>query len=139
MNGRAFLDVAGELVRSVSEAHWRTATGRAYYGLLLECRDALERWGFKTPPRDQVHAYVRLRFIYCPDADMQEIGQRLEELGKLRNRADYQLGPHRDFASPAVANLAVQKARQALSWLDQAAADLPRRSAIIAGIRAAFP
>jgi len=139
MNGRAFLDVAQELLRGRTEAHWRAAAGRAYYALLLESRDTLERWGFTAPPRDQVHTFVRFRFIYAPDNDMQTIGRALEDLARLRNRADYQLNPSRPFANPVAADQAVQQARQALARLDQVDADLQRRAPIIAGIRAQFP
>jgi hypothetical protein len=139
MNPRAFLDLAQELLGGPTEAHWRAAAGRAYYAVMLQCRDTLERWGFMAPPRDQVHTFVRLRFVYAPDRDMQFIGSALEDLGRLRNRADYQLNPSRPFANAVASDQAVQQARQALVGLDQVDADLPRRAAIIAGIRAAFP
>lgn len=44
MNGRAFLEVARGLAQDATEAHWRSALGRAYYALLLEARDLLLRW-----------------------------------------------------------------------------------------------
>jgi hypothetical protein len=78
MDGRAFLVVASELAQGPTEAHWRAAAGRAYYALMLEGRDALQRWGFPIPPRDQVHAFVRLRFIFATDVDFKEVGYALE-------------------------------------------------------------
>src|SRR5438046_1963965 len=62
MRGRAFMDVARAMSRASTEAQWRTAAGRAYYGLLLEARDALQRWGFSCLRNDPLHAFVRLRF-----------------------------------------------------------------------------
>src|SRR5438874_8968742 len=99
MEGRKFLDIAQELVQGPTEAHWPAAAGRAYYGLMLEGRDALERWGFTLPPRDQVHTFVRLRFIYSNDPDLKQVGYALEQLSKLRNKADYALAVSGPFAT----------------------------------------
>jgi hypothetical protein len=89
MQGRAFIDLAADVLAGNTEPHRRGAAGRAYYGLMLECRDALFRWGFNLPPRDSVHTFVRLRFGYAADPDLKKIGRVLEDLVKLRNRADY--------------------------------------------------
>jgi len=139
MDGRAFLEVAKEPVLGTTEAHWRSAAGRAYYALMLESRDALQRWGFVVPPRDQVHAFVRLRFTFSPDPDIKAIGRALEDLGRLRNHADYQLGPSGRFVSPATVQQVVRRAEIHLARLDQVDADPHRRATVIAGIRAAFP
>jgi hypothetical protein len=139
MDGRAFLSVARQVRLGATEAHWRTAVGRAYYALLLEAREALARWGFAAPPRDRVHAFVRLRFVYASDQGAKNIGDTLELLGRWRNEADYQTRFSRLFGTPAVAAQAIQHAESALAELDLIDADLPRRASVIAGIRAAFP
>jgi len=139
MDGSRFLDIARELLRGTTEAHWRTAAGRAYYALMLEGRDLLHRWGFAAPPRDQVHAFVRLRFSYAADPDLKEVGRALEELGKLRNQADYQLTAGPRFSSFGKARQAVQDAENQLVLLKLVDADLPRRTAVITDIRAKFP
>src|SRR4051794_36179591 len=101
MNGRAFLQSARDLLTIPSEANRRSAAGRAYYALLHEGRIALERWGFPIPPRENIHTFVRLRFTYPAHSDLRRVGQALEQLGRLRNQADYRLTTPGPFASDA--------------------------------------
>jgi hypothetical protein len=136
MDGRAFLDVARELVQGPSEAHWRAAASRAYYALMLEGRTALERWGFSLPPQHQIHAFVRLRFLYAPDSDLKDVGYALERLGSLRNRADYHLTAPAHFASKSHAAQAVHEAEVNVARPDRLEGDPARRAAAIAAIRA---
>lgn len=139
MYGRAFLDVAKEVVRGTTEAHWRVASSRAYYALLLEGRDALERWGFPVLRRDQVHAFVRLRFLYASDSALREVGRTLDWLNGLRNQADYQLASPGRFRDDRAARQAIQDAELHCAHLDAIEADPPRRAAVIADIRARWP
>jgi uncharacterized protein (UPF0332 family) len=139
MRGRDFLDVARELVAGADEAHWRSACGRAYYALFLEARSVLERWGITLPRRDQIHAVVRLRFIYAADPDLKQVGFALERLGDLRNHADYKLSPSPFFNSSVRAQRSIDDADVNLVRLDQVDADLTRRATAIADIRAKFP
>jgi hypothetical protein len=139
MEGRKFLDVAERLAQATTEADWRTAAGRAYYAVLQECRSALERWGFRSPRRDQLHAFVRLRFVYPADRDLKEVGDVLDELVRLRNKADYELGTPGPFTDARVVQGVLPKARDALTLLDAIEADPARRTAAVAAVRAAFP
>jgi uncharacterized protein (UPF0332 family) len=136
MKGREFLTTAQHLIQRSQEADWRTAAGRAYYGLLMEARAALLRWGFALPRRDQLHAAVRLRFLYAADPDLKTIGYALEDLSNLRNQSDYQLEQSGRFNNSARASQAVQEARDAIALLDQIEADPIRRAAAIAAIQA---
>jgi hypothetical protein len=131
MDGRALFDVGRELATGSTEAHWRSSVGRAYYGLLHEVLGALGRWGFALPPRDRVHAYVRLKFVYSTDPDLKRIGFTLEALGRLRNTADYQLGTSGPFVSPRIAASALTDADSAVALLDAIEADPARRAGAI--------
>src|SRR5947209_18448632 len=138
MDGRAFLGIARELMLGGSEPHWRAAAGRAYYALMLEGREALRAWGFVLPPRDQVHAFVRLRFTYAADPDAKSIGWDLDRLVQLRNHADYDLSAPQ-FATDGRAQDSINRAARALALLDAIAGDPVRRAAVVADIQARWP
>src|SRR5438445_6023880 len=103
MDGREFLGVAQDDAAGPSEAHWRSGVVNAYYALMLEGRDALLRWGFTIPPRQNVHAWIRLSCIYAADTDLKNIGYALENLVRLRTLAHYHLKPAPAFTSGAKA------------------------------------
>jgi hypothetical protein len=132
MQGRAFLDIAREVVGGGTEAHWRTAVVQAYYALFLECRDALTRWAIAIPPRQNVHSSVRLRFIYAGDPDLKRIGYALETWCQSRNDASYNLTALSDFASDTVAQEAIRESADALTLLDAIEADPVRLAATVA-------
>jgi hypothetical protein len=139
MNGRAFVNVARQLLAGATESHWRTAAGRAYYGLLLEAWEALQRWGFVIPPRVNLHHFIRQRFVFPADADLKIIGGFLDQLGQLRNRADYRLAVAGPFAFAAPSTRAVNESEQSILMLDQIEANPVRRAAAVAAIQTAFP
>lgn len=139
MEGRDFLDLGRELLAGATEPHWRGAVGRAYYALMLECREALIRWGFSLPPRDNVHAWVRLRLTYAADVDLRSIGLSLDKLGRRRNAADYDLAPLPAFQTGNLAQDSVQEAAQAITLLDAIERTPARRGTAIGAVRKAFP
>jgi hypothetical protein len=133
MNGRAFLELAQDVVAGVKEANWRGAAIHAYYALMLEGRDALARWGYALPPHQNVHTHVRLRFTYSTDTDLKEIGRALDSLGQLRNQASYNLTTT-VFHSDSRSQRAIQDAATALALLDAIDADSGRRTVAIASL-----
>jgi hypothetical protein len=94
----------------------------------------MARWGLPAPARQQVHAQVRLRLVYSTDPNLKDIGRTLEFLVVQRNSASYDLRPLPIFATPGVAQAAVQRAEDALASLDAIDSDLARRAAAVASI-----
>src|SRR6185312_10837152 len=107
MQGRAFLEVAREVVVGSTEAHWRATVIHAYYALVLECRDALNRRGVRIAPHQPIHSAVRLRFVFATDRDLQRLGRALETWCPHRNHASYDLRPLPKFASDGLAQNAI--------------------------------
>jgi hypothetical protein len=128
MDSRSLLDVSRELAGGSTEAHWRSSVGRSYYALLHEVLGVLGRWGFALPPRDKVHTFARLKFVYATDPDLKRIGLILESLGRLRNAADYQISTPGPFASPRIATSALSDAESAVALLDAIESDPARRA-----------
>jgi hypothetical protein len=122
-----------------SEANWRSASGRAYYALIHEGRTMLERWGFPLPPHADIHDFVRQHFNFGAHPDLVSVGQSVNELGRLRNVADYHLGSPGPFVSSARAGQAIHSAQIAIADLDAIEADPARRAAVIAVMRAVWP
>jgi len=80
---------------------------------------------------------VRQRFDSTANADLGEIYAVLLALGKLRNKADYDLSA--SFASTGIVQQAINDAAVALKRLEDINADAARRSAAVADIRARWP
>jgi hypothetical protein len=135
MQGREFLELARELLPGTLPRHWRGIVIHAYYALLLECRDAMTAWGLPSLSRQQVHAQVRLRLTFSSDPDLKQIGLKLEELGRHRNWASYDLRSLPMFTSSATASRDVQVAADALALLDAINADPARRATAVASIQ----
>ena len=139
MKGREFLKSARDLLAVGGEPNWRTALGRAYYALVHEGADALLRWGFPKPPGEQIHRFVRLRFDSTPHPDLHLIGYTLDQLGRLRNQADYQLSHPGVFANDVEASQAARDVAAAIAHLDAIEADSVRLAAALAALRKAWP
>ena len=139
MKGREFLKSARDLLAVGGEHNWRTTLGRAYYALVHEGADALLRWGFPKPLGEQIHRFVRLRFDSTPHADFRSIGLALDQLGRRRNEADYQLSHPGGFANGVVAVKAIRDATDAIARLDAIEADGVRLAAALAALRKAWP
>lgn len=93
MDGRDFLIVAQRLSQDQTEADWRTAAGRAYYALMQEAREILEKWGFTPLGREDIHRFVRLRFTYAQDPTLKQIASRWNIWRAFAMRRTISCGP----------------------------------------------
>jgi uncharacterized protein (UPF0332 family) len=91
MNPNDFLDLASELVGGTREAEWRSGVSRAYYAAFHTARDLLCHCGFAVPASDRAHAYLWLRLANCGHPLVSRAGDRLQDLRRQRNHADYDL------------------------------------------------
>jgi hypothetical protein len=133
MNGRKFLDVARAAVEDPSEEWQRTAMGRVYYALFLECRDAIERWGFVASSTYQAHAVVRNRLLATNHADLKYLGRSLDDLFKMRAHPDY------DLTMPPIPTfqieLNIDLAEDGVALLDEIESDPAKRAAVVAALQ----
>lgn len=121
--GSDFLVLAEKWVQAPTEAEWRSAVSRAYYGVFHQARNLIRDLGFVVPRGDQAHAYLWLRLSNSLHAQLQLAGSELNSLRRERNRADYDLDRtlgHDD------ARLQVQAARQISRILEVAATETAR-------------
>ncbi len=118
MNPRDFLEVADELATGAHEAHWRSAVSRAYYGAFHVGRELLVRCGFIVPEDDKAHAYVYMRLSNSGHPDVVQAGTWLDDLRRVRNRADYRL---KDVFNQADAIDRDQRAADIIRLLEEAA------------------
>src|SRR5436309_1261278 len=133
MNGRDFLNVARAAVEDAAEEWQRTAAGRTYYALFLECRDAIERWGFAPASIHQAHSAIRNRLPSTNHADLKFLGRALTALFDVRAHADY------DIAVPLVPafqlELNIDLANAGIALLDELEDDDAKRAAVIAALQ----
>ncbi len=129
--GKDFLTLAETWITGATEAEWRSAVSRAYYGAFHEARRLFRDLGFRVPRSDQAHAYLWLRLSNCGAAPVILAGSDLNTLRGERNRADYDVDQTIDHGH---ALLQVQAGRRIIQTLDAAALE-PTRSLISDAIK----
>lgn len=117
MNWRDFLRLASRMAADSTEADWRTAVSRAYYAAFHVARRLAADLRFTVPRADRAHQYLVFRLSNSGTAVVEQAGRELENLRRLRNRADYDETPA-VLHSQAVA--AVRVAEGIIQLLDSA-------------------
>jgi uncharacterized protein (UPF0332 family) len=115
MNGRDFLPVARILATQATEAAWRSALSRAYYAAFHVARELMETLGFAVPKADAAHKHMAWRLSNCGDAQVEDMGRKLDILRGDRNSADYDL---RHAVPQALAQQRITVAEQIIQTLD---------------------
>lgn len=133
MRGRGFLIPGRRLATAATEGDWRGAAMVAYYALFLEGRAALGRWGSVIGRQANVHHFVRTRFDYATEKDLNRIADALDALGQLRAKASYEETLQPPITSSAAVK-AVQRATDMIALLDAIEADPARRAAAITSL-----
>lgn len=84
----SFLSLSAQLASATSEAEWRTAVSRAYYGCYHICRQFARERTYCEPSRGR-HSALMNWFKSFPDTQYQTVGMGLERLYYMRLDADY--------------------------------------------------
>lgn len=87
-NWLLYLDVADDLMSFGSEAQFRSAVSRAYYGVFGKIRSKLETQGIQFEWKN-IHHQVIKWLRSQPQVSVIHIGVELDRLRRDRNRADY--------------------------------------------------
>ncbi len=121
MNGKDFISLAGRLAVAgkSSEAEYRSAVSRAYYGAYHCARELLESFGFFGGSKvGNEHEWARRHFENCQVTEAATLGSLLKNLHTSRKEADYDLDKPGNNTQ-AAAKLAVERANKILSLLAQ--------------------
>jgi uncharacterized protein (UPF0332 family) len=132
MNWRDFLPLATRLAAETTEADWRTAVSRAYYGAFHVARRLFADLKFSVPRADRAHQYLVFRLCNSGEAAVEQAGRDLDTLRRLRNRADYDEAPALPQPQAAAAVRIAEGIIQGLDAARQEPARTQMRDAMIA-------
>jgi uncharacterized protein (UPF0332 family) len=134
MTGADFIATASRWAANpaASEAAFRSAVSRAYYGAFHLGMDLLNLLGLDIPKGANCHGLVRTFLLESGHAQAVEAGRLLKDLHADRIKADYRLD-NRDAATHAAALLAVETATDTMSLIGTCSKE-PDRTQIKTGI-----
>jgi len=134
MLGEEFLEVSKNLLKTPTEAAYRTAVNRAYYAV-FHCGAAFFReLGFKISDGPQTHGQLMARINNCSTPELQSIYNDLVDLYKRRRLADYDLNSP-FFHGQAIVALIVASAGQIIATIQRCKESQTLRTQIRNGIR----
>lgn len=121
-----FLELAARLMADGTEAAYRTAVSRAYYGAFHAAVMLIKEMGVSLPIGPESHQKVRYCLMESGEAAGVQAGDSLQILRQDRNRADYDLDASVAFSAHS-ALLRINRARAVIGLLQQCRAE-PARS-----------
>jgi uncharacterized protein (UPF0332 family) len=101
MDGKDFIQVAKDLIKGASEAHWRSSISRSYYAAFHISRRFVLRKGGGVPQTRDAHMMVREYLIGSNDPEVSALGTILGDLHAKRRKADYDLESFRVSSNDA--------------------------------------
>jgi uncharacterized protein (UPF0332 family) len=136
MEPRDILSFAEKLVvdKKAGAAHYRTATGRAYYAAFHQVSKALDELGFPPAESAPGHKQAVELLQQSGDSVLAAAGGLLGDLYESRRLADYKL-QRSDVEKRSAAQSAVEIALSIFEDLDSFLADQTRRSAVCATLK----
>jgi uncharacterized protein (UPF0332 family) len=116
----ALMELAERLAAIGAEAEGRAAVSRAYYGAFHHAKSLLEDGcGVKLPNSHEAHKKVCFCFGASKNNGLKSIADRLENLRRERNRADYDLTEFR-FAKTSNVQTQMTIAKTIVAEIDSA-------------------
>lgn len=105
MKPAEFLRIAEDLAAGNTEAQWRSAVSRVYYGAFHEARLLLRSCGVSLSGGNDSHAKVSYCLQRSADPSVPRAATKLGLLRSVRNDADYELAVATFDAHLAIANV----------------------------------
>ena len=99
--------------KDMEEAYFRSSISRSYYGVFCLARN---KKGLQTHEEGNVHRKVIDEYKTSNNKNEKKVGHNLDELRRLRNRADYNEGHKVD---KDIADRAIGIAEAVISQIDQ--------------------
>jgi uncharacterized protein (UPF0332 family) len=123
--------LADRLAAIKAETEGRAAVGRAYYCAFHRAKSLVEDGcGIVLPGGAEVHKKLQFCLEQSQNAEVVEIGDRLQSLREERNRADYKLADS-TFAKPANVQIQLEKAKAIVAQVEATAVQVASfRSAV---------
>jgi uncharacterized protein (UPF0332 family) len=91
MEAQEFLTSAQKLIQGNQEIDYQNAASRAYYCAFHLCRMLLEELPYSQGSIGASHEKVISELLSYPDKKLNQLGRKLEQAKRLRQKADYQL------------------------------------------------